>query len=677
MSVLQDRSGILRRIVAVLAIGFASAGTALLLGMIPGVSRAMQLADHVLYDTFYRARPAHPQESAPVVILGIDDRSLEEVDRQLGFGWPWPRPSWAVIARYLQDAGARAMVLDVLLSERSANGTADDDEFAASIDQVAQLPLVFARVARPDGQWGRFKPQIQRPVEFGGVDVSTERVYRDFHPTRHGRPTLALAAVRAAGLSPKLAPDQPFLLHYYGPHRDAGGRPTFPTYMASRPILAQAGEVAGDLGIEPAHFRDKIVVVGSMAEGLQDIKAAPHDPRFPGCEVQATAILNLIRGDAVRPVPPIFLIFTAAGAATLASLGAIAPRQTWIKLLAAAVVISAVILVAQQLFLGQPIRWLAPAGPLLASVLALVGGMAWSHFVEDRRARVLFKALEQCLSHDVAVELERDPRRLAVGGRQLEMTVMFTDLAGFTALTEELKEKIGPTLNYYLGEMTEQIHKVNGTLDKYIGDAIMTFWNAPLDQPEHARHACDAALAIQRREREIAPRMAELGAPDTLTRIGINSGQMFVGFTGSARKLNYTVIGDAVNLAARLEPANKLYGTQILVSEATAERCREWFLFRRVDLLQVKGKSEPIGVHELLGDAEAGAGPLGALCRRFEQAFELYRARKWDSAEALLLELAAQFPDDGPTKTLLGRVRAYRQSPPPPDWDGVFVATTK
>lgn len=669
------RTTILPRALAATAVALAAAGVALLLAVAPLTGPAMRTVDHAFYDAFFRQRPSQPQHEGPVVIVGVDAGSLEEFDREVGFGWPWPRDGWPWLVKYLQDAGAAAVVFDVLFMERSAQGSHDDEAFAEGMNGLT-VPLVFARIARTDGQWGPFKPQLSRPVAFGAVDVSVDG-YRRYAPQVNGRPALAVAALQAAGIEPRLPLDRPFAVRYYGPHRDADGRATIPTYMASRVMLAGTQGDDPKWGVRPEMFRGKIVLVGLLAEGLNDLKLTPMGPGYPGVEFHATAVTNLISGQQVHHAGWGFVLLITLSAGALASVIAVALRTAGLKIAAGLLTAPAVLALAWAMFRGEPIRFLPPAAPLLATVLATTGGVAWSYFGEQRRARFLLKALEQCISPAVAAELERDPGRLTVGGRQLEMTVMFTDLAGFTSLTEELKERIEPALNFYLGEMTDQILARDGTVDKYIGDAIMTFWNAPIDQPHHAGAACAAALAIQRRERLLKSQLEALGMRNTLTRIGINSGPMFVGFTGSKKKLNYTVIGDSVNLAARLEPANKLYGTQILVSEHTVARCRDEFLFRRVDLLQVKGKSEPIGVYELMGEAALRDAEPGRLVARFEQAFDLYRARRWDDAERILLELAHRFADDGPTAALLRRIAEYRAAPPPDDWNGAYVARSK
>lgn len=672
---MKTSSTILPRVLAVLAVAVGSAAVSLALAMPFVADSPVHTVDRAFYDWFFRLRPPEPQQDGPVAIVAIDARSLVEVDEAIRFGWPWPRDGWPMMARYLQDAGARAVVFDLLFMERSAQGEHDDEAFAEGMNGLT-VPLAFARVAKEDGSWGPFKPQVTRPVEFGAVDVSVGG-YRQYAPTVYGRPSLALAALSAAGVEPRLPTDRPFGVRYYGPHRDAADRATIPTYMASRVLFAEEKGDDPQWGIKPEQFKDKIVLIGPLAEGLSDLKVTPMGGGYPGVEFHATAISNLIRGEQVLSVPWALLAVVTLAAAGVAATAAVVVRTAALKVLAGALAAPAVVGLAWLLFRGETIRFLPPAAPLLATVLATTGGVGWSYFGEQRRARFLLRALEQCVSPAVAAELERDPSRLTVGGRQLNMTVMFTDLAGFTSLTEELKERIEPALNYYLGEMTDQILARDGTVDKYIGDAIMTFWNAPLDQPEHARDACDAALAIQRREREVKPQLEALGMRNTVTRIGINSGSMFVGFTGSKKKLNYTVIGDSVNLAARLEPANKLYHTQILVAESTVVLCRDRFLFRRVDLLRVKGKNQPIGVYELMGEGSLRDGPQGELARRFEEALEQYRRQRWDEAEAILLELAGRFADDGPTETLLGRIAEFRKSPPPPEWDGVYVATSK
>jgi adenylate cyclase len=237
-------------------------------------------------------------------------------------------------------------------------------------------------------------------------------------------------------------------------------------------------------------------------------------------------------------------------------------------------------------------------------------------------------------------------------------------------------EKLSAMLNFYLGEMSSLIWDQNGTLDKYIGDAIMCFWNAPVHQPDHAVLACRAALAMRDREAQIQDQLRDLGAPGMMTRIGINSGPMVFGNMGSPQKFNYTVLGDSVNLGSRLEGANKLYGSRILLAESTAVLVKDRFVVRELDYLQVKGKQKPLAVFELMAEGSADQKTQTRV-KGYEEALKSYRAQKWDEAEKLLSELQAEFPDDEPVASLLKRISKLRHDPPAPDWDGVYVAKDK
>jgi adenylate cyclase len=238
-------------------------------------------------------------------------------------------------------------------------------------------------------------------------------------------------------------------------------------------------------------------------------------------------------------------------------------------------------------------------------------------------------------------------------------------------------EAIPRMLNFYLQEMSEVILEENGTLDKYIGDSIMSFWNAPTIQADHARRACRAALAMRRREEKVAEELEKLAGGVIYSRVGINSGPMIVGNMGSSSKFNYTVLGDAVNLGSRLESANKLYGTRALVSEGTAALVRDAFVLRKVDLIRVKGKQRPMEIYELLVEGIEPPAEISGLIAKYERALVHYQASRFDEAYEVLQSLLADYPTDGPAGTLLRRIEQYRVSPPPAGWDGVYVAKDK
>ncbi|MDB5292279.1 MAG: adenylate cyclase, partial [Phycisphaerales bacterium] len=451
--------------------------------------------------------------------------------------------------------------------------------------------------------------------------------------------------------------------------------PAYPVFIA-----AQAPARAASVGISPEMFRGKIVLIGGTALGIYDPKSSPVSKIYPGVEVQATAIDDLLTGQNVKPVSAPQSAGAALAASLLAAFGVILPRRVTLKVAFAFIAAAALVGMGIILFVAHDIRWLPMASPLLALLLTTVGAFAWTYLREDRQRRLVLKALTQYLSPEVAAEIERDPAALRLGGQRREMTVMFTDIQGFTDLSESMEsERLSELLNFYLGEMSGLILANNGTLDKYIGDAIMSFWNAPLHQADHAALACRAALAMKKREAEIQGTLAAMGAPGLLTRIGINTGPMIFGNMGAPQKFNYSVLGDSVNLGSRLEGANKFYGSRILVAESTALLVNDRFVFRQLDLLRVKGKLKPLAVFELLAEQNGTAADddLRFRVARYEEALGLYRAQKWDDAQAVLDDLHRRFPDDGPTAALLKRIAKLRHEPPGADWDGVYVAKDK
>lgn len=644
--------------------------------------------DAVIYDNIYYSRVPEDRSRGDIVIVAVDDRSLDEMNRGIladSFGWPWPRMAWALLIPYLERCGAKVLAFDMIFSEVSVyqRALSDDDVFADALNS-AKLPVVLGVHVR-DGKVERFAPKVVNPI-FGAVNFAGGAV-REYRPVEEGFPSLALrTASLASGKATAELRNEPFLVHYYGPGSRPDGTGTFLYLSASRVVaaantFAETGELTSRYNFDPSVLRGKIVVVGSTAPALGDVKSAPRlrgshaRDRYPGVEYQATAMLNLLESKRVHPLG------TAAGglltfAATLAAaLGVVLPRRTVAKLLASAAAVGGLVALTVVLFRGDTINWFQLGAPLIALVLSTVVAFAWSYLTEGRQRRFFFRALSQYLSPDVAAEVERSGQ-LSLSGQRRVLSVMFSDIAGFTGMSEELEERITDVLNVYLGEMSALVYETGGTLDKYIGDAIMAFWNAPVEQADHAARACRTALAMKKREQEIQPRLAQLGAAKVMTRIGLHTGPMTFGNMGSPQKFNYTVIGDAVNFCSRLEGANKLYGSEVLVSEDTADLVRGQFVVRRLDLLKVKGKTIPMAVYELLAEGPADDA-LQARVEKYEQGFALYQKQQWDEAEAVLGELTRQFPSDAPALNLLGRIHKLRVNPPEPGWDGVYEAKDK
>ena len=671
-----------RKVGAAVVVAILAAAVAWGVAVTPGVRVPVDKADDVFYDSFYRLRPVQRLgDDASVVIVAVDQKSLDAVNQMNdgnGFGWPWPRTFWGSLVQYFDAAGARAVVFDILFTERSVyvNEFDDDHEFAAAVG-ASKAPVVFGSMVGKDGTPGPFAlKELEKPV-FGAVNVITSDVFRVYPPDVHGFPSLAKQTLAAAKVDPPAMPTRPFLLHYYGPHQDGEGRFTFPYVSAATVLGAALGDEQAKQQVPPERFKDKIVILAPITVGTYDLKSSPLSAIYPGVEVQATAIENLIRGQRVLPVGPLATAAATFLSALVAALAVVFPRRVTLKVVGGAVAAVALIALSVALFQGDVIRWLPPAVPLLAVVLGTVGAFAWSYFTEDRQRRVVLKALSQYVSPAVAEQIAKDPSRLALGGERRDMTVMFTDIAGFTNLTETMEvEALSTMLNFYLDEMSGVVLSQDGTLDKYIGDAIMSFWNAPIDQADHALRACRAAIGMRDRERQIRPRLAELGATGMLTRIGLNSGPMAVGNMGSDRKFNYTVLGDSVNLGSRLEGANKFYGTQILLAQTTAELVKGRFAMRQVDVLRVKGKQRPMAVYELIAEGPPDEATR-QLIERYESAFAAYQRQQWDEAEARLDELLRETPEDGPSVTLKARIAKFRAHPPGAGWDGVYEAKEK
>jgi adenylate cyclase len=609
-----------------------------------------------------------------VVIVAVDNESLRH-GGQLG-AWPWRREYWGHVVRFLEKQRARAVVFDLIFTEPSKWADEGDDQAFADALSAAKVPIVMAARVGDDGRYEAPAPPIQQPMP-GGINVSDSAVYREYKQKIRGLNSLATETAERTEEKLPVVTD-PFRLHYYGPSVRPDGQPPFRYVSAAHVIAAAmpgATKTPEQLGLPPEAFRNKIILIGAIATGTYDEKASPLDRSIPGVEIQATAIENLRRGQFVHPIGTGAAVMTTLLAAFLAAAATVVPRSVSLKLLLAALAAISLVAMAGALFSGQTIYWLRLAAPLAALLLVTVGGIAWSYVTEDRLRRQVLRQLAGYVSPAVAARVADDPRMLQPEKR--DMTVMFTDIAGFTNISESLPSgRLADMMNYYLGEMAGVILAQDGTIDKFIGDAVMSFWNAPLDQPDHAASACRAALAMVERERQIQAELIRLCGSPVMTRIGINSGSMTVGDMGSEKKFNFTVLGDAVNLGSRLESANKLYGSRILLAQSTAELVRGTFLVRQLDVLRVSGKKQPIAVYELLADGE-GDAPQRRRATDYESALRHYHAQRWDEAEELLQNMLEAFPDDAPAGALVERVKRLRAEPPPGDWDGVYIAKSK
>jgi adenylate cyclase len=641
---------------------------------------AVGMLDHVFYDSLFRLRPPESQKGGQIVIIAANDKSLAALQEK-HIGWPWPREFWGELVTYLDHAKVKAIVFDLLFdgeSARNTKGSNDDDQsFAGAID-ASETPVILGTRVLPSGKLLKLVPPVTDMV-VGATNMSDDGINRIYVPVVDGFDSLALQTMKQIKRSPPAWAQgaEPFLLRYYGRHSVGSGEPVTFKYLEAAKVL----EVAKDPNTDPElarSLKDKIVLIGTIAATTHDLKASPlQQSQYPGIEVQATALQNMLAQQRVTPVGIGARLATLTLACFIAGIGTVIPARVPLKLVGGVAGSASVLAITAALFLAKEIRWMPPSAALLAAILSAFVGLSYSYLTELRQRRFILKAFAQSVSKEVADEIAKDPKKLGLGGQRRDMTVMFTDLANFTTLSEAMDvEKLAAVLQFYLEEMSGVVLGVNGTLDKYIGDAIMAFWNAPVSQADHAIRACRAALEMRRREALLQPRIREMSGTEVYSRIGINSGPMVVGNLGSTFKFAYTVVGDAVNLASRLEGQNKTYGTRIMISETTAAVVRDQFVVRKLDLLRVKGKLQPMPVYELIAERTPGQQQSEHIAR-YEDALALYQSGQFDAASELLSRLHEDFPDDGPTATLLKRVMNFREYPPGPDWDGVYVAKDK
>lgn len=451
------------------------------------------------------------------------------------------------------------------------------------------------------------------------------------------------------------------LINYRGP----GG--TFPTYSVAD-ILA--GEIPDE------KLAGKVILVGATATGIFDLRVTPFQENFPGVEIHANIIDNILNNDYIQR--PDWAHYFELG--TILFLGLLFGtllgrlRAVWG---AGLILVTVVVyyLIDMHLFFANG-YWVKIVMPLILAFVLFFICYTYRFFTEEidkLRTRAAFK---QYLNASVVDLVMQDYEKLSLGGEKREITVLFSDIRDFTRVSETLSpDALGNVLTEYLNPMTQLVFDEQGVLDKYMGDAIMAFWGAPSEQPDHASHACRTALAMTRRLGELNLLWCARGIPTLHIGIGINTGPMWVGNMGSQVRFDYTVIGDAVNLGSRLESVNKQYGTRILISEYTYAKVNRRFICRELDSIRVKGKQQPVTIYELL--TEGDDVRLRCLADSFKAALDLYRASRFAEARQGFHSVLLDFPDDSPSRVFIDRCTRYLSDPPPDGWDGVYQMTSK
>ena len=429
--------------------------------------------------------------------------------------------------------------------------------------------------------------------------------------------------------------------------------------------------------VKPEQLKGRIVLIGTTTPGLKDQRATPVGEAYSGVEMHANLIAGMLDGNI--KFKPAYVM--AADLALLLIAGAVMvfliPRMSALR----ASVVALLVLLCQlglNLSFWNLENFVMPlaAGLLLTFSLYAIN-MSWGYFVESRSKRQLTGLFGQYVPPELVEEMSRDPENYSMAGRKAELTVLFSDVRGFTTISEGLEpDELATLMNEYLGAMTKIVRHHRGTLDKYIGDAIMAFWGAPLDDAEHAKHAVLTALEMQRALPALNQQLAAKGWPALKIGVGVNTGFMTVGDMGSPVRQSYTVMGDAVNLGSRLEGITKQYGVGIIVGETTREALKNSFIFRELDRVRVKGKAEPIGIYEPLGVEGEVSQAVVEEIKLWDQALRYYRTQDWDQAEVALLNLSRKAPSYL-YELYVKRIDLYRKHPPGENWDGVTTFETK
>jgi len=672
-------------------------------------------------------------ESAKVKLILLDQESLDWGKKVNQWGWPWPREVYTAIINFCLRSGAKVIAFDVLFSEPSVYGVDDDLTLGEAIKNAPSFVAALATRQGDNTSWPqtirRNLLKIEGLKEWidedGAEEIFVDRasfpipevaqnagllanvshvsdqdsVFRRLETFRlfdnQILPSLALSAYlmgeqSMAGsqnssisfktiritegnlwVGDRKIPIDGFgrtILRYRGPSG------TYQAYSAAAVIQSELRILEGKTPTikDPNVFKDCYVFFGFSAPGLKDRTPTPLNPEAPGVEVHATQLDNLLsyrqfqdfmRGSSRPLVMGITLFITLLGSTLVRS-----SPKIWHGLIISSILLP-LPLIGGFVCYRYGIWWPVVVQEV-ALLLALVSTIVINYVTERHEKAFIRKAFSHYLSPAVIARIMEDPSKLNLGGERRELSIFFSDLQGFSSISERLDpQQLTQLLNDYLSDMTDIILEEGGTLDKYEGDAIIAFWNAPLEQPDHALRACRAVLRCQRKLEERREEFRERTGALLLMRIGMNTGTVVEGNMGSKKRFDYTMLGDAANLAARLEGANKAFDTYIMVADDTRKQAESQFAWRRMGLIRVVGRTTPVTVYEIMGEAgEADS----AFLKDFKLGVDLCRAEKW--AEALTIY--QKYPDDPVAKKYIARCKTLIDDPWQ-KWDGVWNLTEK
>jgi adenylate cyclase len=704
------------------------AGVASLVGLLR-LSGALDLWELKTRDYRTRWTLAERKEHDPpvrpdVMLINVTDDSLKRVDELFrnGMKWPWDRETQGYVVKACARGKAASLLYDFLINEV---GEPDDEK--CLVDAVmAGPPAYFAGAFREkrldkdtdtpehralleklaievdnDGSVKtaeRYEAVILPTPRLCGVvagvcDISTPRDedglirrYRLFS-TYHQRyyPSFVLAAIMArekarivrvrsrqllvGSTTLPVEEDGSILLRYYPPRESFLVRSAFNVIQdAVRQVRKEPSTY------DYSQFEGKTVFFATSAVGLTDLRLTPVSRQpLPGVEIHMSALANILNGEFLREAPgwASALLF-----ALMAFAVALATRYSPAAVggVASAGALAGVVALSVALYQG---RWVVDVVPSVVAIVFSYAASSAVNFLYEGRQRLRIKRdFQRYMSPKVVEKILKNPDALSVKGEKKMLTIFFMDFKGFTAMSERLDaEELVSLISEYHNEAAEEIFGTEGTLDKYIGDAIMAFWNDPIAQEDHALRACLSAIGAQKRLVDMARKMKERGLPEMSARIGINTGIATVGNMGARNQVNYTVIGDEVNLASRLEGVNKEFGTAIIVSEASCQTAKDRLEVRELALIKVKGRKQPVRIFELMGLKGEVPAERIARARKFEQALEELRGRRFQKAWEIFLALTQE--KDPAAEPYLALCERYLNEGPSADWDGSYQMESK
>jgi len=476
-----------------------------------------------------------------------------------------------------------------------------------------------------------------------------------------------------------------FLINWYGEGGTGrGGQETdgvFTYYSYHALIVAAIQKERGEESvISPEVFKDKIVLIGSNAAGLFEFHATPFSYRnlYPSLEIHATAIENMLSGDYIKSIS-FWNLFLLIGFITLLLLLInIIFADLRILLLAIIIILSGE-LITSYFLLSTKHLWISSAEMLFSSISVFLGLVISGYLLETHEKKFIHNAFGKYLAPSVVDYLIENPKMLnQMEGERREITVYFSDIEKFSTISEFLgPERLVKMLNEYFEEMTDIIQNHRGTVDRFEGDAIMAFYGAPVQFNNHAELACLACLEMQEKLVELQKKWQRDNIPEIYTRMGVNTGPVMVGNMGSFSRKQYSVVGDTVNLASRLESLNKIYGTYLMIGEETYKQVKHVIEVRELDRVRVVGKNQPVNVYELLSEKGMLSPSLSRSRDIFRKGIALYRERKWDEAIECFREVLNVFSADGPSKLFISRCKDFKLHPPSDEWDFVTNLSIK